>query len=252
MRNIFVLAGLLLLVAATPLQAQRDPDLVDRMDRREILDRDRPGPLDAVAPSPSTNAFLKLASSESNGDHSPSLGLGLQRKGVPHTWSAELNYKYRPSADDNRNSLTGIGTYKVWTGSGNLSPVLYANASHADRFGANRATNVDLTGEITRGAVSVAATAGYGWFAAKGSERVTDFIPAAGLYYTVDDNNDLGIDYTFRNDVDGEDSFGISYKRTLVNGYSFDVVVYKHADFRFRIRKNFAPFRSRLVLDGPG
>lgn len=252
MRHLLMVITLFGFVAA-PVYAQRDRETNDRLDRRlidEIVRRDAQraqgvAPQAEVAQPVTNNLYVKVAATDVDGAVSPAATIGIQRNDEQHPLFAEVAYKYRAGVDANHNNFTFAGMYQFWTGSGKFAPLLQADASESIRPGSNQVSSADITGEISIGDLSLDAVAGYSRLRPHNGDSVSDFVPGVSAYYSLSSVNLLGIDYTFDNDVDEEDSFDVSFRRKLGNGYAVDVVVYKHGDVRLRFRKNFGPLRSR-------
>lgn len=240
-----MLAVMMLVSLTLSAVADVDRDVADRLGRRDVVEPPAPQ-LENVAAAPSPNNFyLKVAATNSDGSTSPAATLGLQHREDQHPWFAEVTYKYRSGVESNHNNFSGAGQYQFWTGTGKLLPLLQLNASHAIRPGSNQSTSIDVTGEISIGNLSLDAIATYAWFRPKGGETISDLQPGVSAYYSLSATNLVGVDYTFDNDVDGEDSFDVSFRHKLPAGFAIDVVGFKHNDVRVRIRKNFGPLRSR-------
>ncbi|HSY49616.1 MAG TPA: hypothetical protein VLC46_12445 [Thermoanaerobaculia bacterium] len=234
-----------MLVSIQRVFAQHDSESGDRLARRDITERQKSQINLLVKTKPATNAYIKIAAINVNGAVSPSATFGLNHNEDQHPWFGEATYKHLSGTPAHNNSVSGLGDYQLWTGSGNLSPLLQADASYSNRPGSNEASSVDVTGEISRGSLSLDAIAAYAWFRPKSGGALSDSQPGLSAFYSLSNTNLLAVDYTFNNRVDGEGSFDIGFRHKLPGGYAVDVVVFKHNDVRLRIRKNFAPFRSR-------
>jgi hypothetical protein len=159
-----------------------------------------------------------------------------------------VSYKYRSGDTSHHSVFSGLANYQFWTGTGALSPLLAATGSYSKRPGSNETAGADVTAEISYGSLSLDAIVGYAWFRPKGGDKVQGFVPGLSTYYALSDDNMLGLDYTFDNDVDEEDGFALSFRHKLSATYSIDIVAFKHHDIRFRIRRNFAPFKARSMV----
>ena len=252
MRRLTVL--LFCIAVAQPLLAQRDVETADRLTRRDtFIPPPPPPPPPSAVPSelvvqkevPTTNPYLKVATTDSGGSLSPSGTFGLNHREDQRPWFGEVTYKYRGGTVTHRHVFSGLGHYQFWTGTGALSPTLQADASYSTRPGSNQSYSGDITGEITRGNLSLDGIAGYSWLRPESGAAVHDFAPGLSAYYSLTDANLLGVDYNFTNKVDGEDGFDLAFRHKLPAGYAIDLVVFKHSDVRIRIRKNFAAFKMR-------
>jgi hypothetical protein len=231
-----------------PLLAQRDKtldkDLTDRLTRRDVSTLGA-RTFHFAAELPSTNVYIKAAATDVDGDVSPSATLGLNHKEEQNPWFTEVTYKHQAGDTSHRNVFSGFGSYQFWTGSGSLSPLLIVDASYSTRPGSNQSAYGDITGEISFKRLTIDAIAGFSQLHLEGDDTVSDFVPGLSAFYTLSKTDLIGIDYTFKNDVDEEDSFDISFRHKLPANYAVDVVVFKHSDIRFRIRKDFKAFKPR-------
>ncbi len=237
--------------AAQPLLAQREAESTDRLTRRDDLaPPSRIRSLLLAVPTPTTNAYLKVAGTVTDADRevSPAATLGLNHRDPQHPWFGEVSYKYRSGDTSHHNVFSGLANYQFWTGAGAFSPLLVATGAYSKRPGSNETAGADITAEISYGSLSLDAIAGYAWFRPKDGDKVQDFVPGLSAYYALSDADMLGLDYTFKNDVDEEDGFALSFRHKISPSYSIDIVAFKHNDVRLRIRRNFAPFRTRSMV----
>jgi hypothetical protein len=244
MRSAFL--TIMLFVTIQPVFAQHESASGDHLERRDIAERPPAHVNLLLKTEPTTNAYIKIAAIDVDGSISPSGTLGLNHKEDQHPWFGEVTYKH-PAGPAHNNAFSTLGMYQFWTGTSDLAPLLQTDVFYSNRPGSNETGSVDITGEISRGSLSLDAIAAYGWFRPKGGTALNDFQPGISVSYAVTDSNLIGFDYTFNNKVDGESGFDVAFRHKLPAGYAVDIVVFKHNDVRLRFRKNFAAFRSHAT-----